>query len=107
MPLLDPEYGHFALDGARHFASLGVTMDRQMLLLASEFGEVIEEYEKYAGVNVRKPATGQAWRVVDELADLVMCSLVLIAGLGFDPEPVLQKQADKVRSRFPELEVGK
>lgn len=104
--IFDPDYNDFLFTSTKAYVAMGAspTDQDQLLKLMEEAGEVAEKYSLYAGTNPRKgPATGHMVPVVQELADVIMTSLVAIIRFGFNPNDLLEQQMNKVKSRHPDV----
>lgn len=71
-----------------------------LLRIASRVGSAAKTYVSVAGTNPRKPKAPNADALAKELADVVMTALVGIVSFGYDPNQLLQEQIDKAMERY-------
>lgn len=78
----------------------GIPMDRRIMKIAEENGEVVETYFGLTGANPRKGVTNGMDAVWAELADVALAALVNLQSLGADPVVALCDRADFVVYRI-------
>ena len=74
----------------------------RLLKVTEEAGEVAAAWIGACGQNPRKGRTHTIDDVADELADVVVTALVAIASLDRDPQTVIDRCAEKIRTRLPD-----
>jgi NTP pyrophosphatase (non-canonical NTP hydrolase) len=72
----------------------------RILKIVEEAGEAAAAWVGVTGQNPRKGVTHTRQDVADELGDVAFTALVAAASIGFDPEAVLARVADKIRARL-------
>jgi NTP pyrophosphatase (non-canonical NTP hydrolase) len=81
----------------------GLTLERQVIKLQEELGEVAEALIGALGANPRKGFTHTTTDVGMELADLVITALLAIKLCRMDPDKALQLQVMKTMKRLDEF----
>lgn len=91
----------------RHFVlHADLTFQDQLDKVYEEIGEVAEAWIGVRGKNPRKGITHTREDVANELADVVITSLLAIKLLGFEPNAVLHLQAKKTEQRLNDFDHG-
>lgn len=81
----------------------GLTLERQVIKLQEELGEVAQALIGALGANPRKGFTHTTTDVAMELADLVITALLAISLCRKDPNEVLRLQVEKTQERLGEF----
>ncbi len=72
----------------------------RILKIVEEAGEAAAAWIGTLGQNPRKGVSHSRQDVADELGDVAFTALVAVASLGYDPQDILRRVADKVRPRL-------
>jgi NTP pyrophosphatase (non-canonical NTP hydrolase) len=103
-PILSDEYLKLVYELKDHFMEYGgLTLERQVIKLQEELGEVAKALIGALGANPRKGFTHTTTDVAMELADVVITAILAIALCRKDPNETLRLQILKTQDRLDEF----